>query len=82
MSAPISNSIDCSRPRRDYASGRIDFDRINAEALGCLDAICRRLTSTRRPGSPSTSARRRAFNRRTRPGVFGVGSFTIDQITE
>ena len=56
MSAPISNSIDCSRPRRDYASGRIDFDRINAEALGCLDAICRRLTSTRRPGSPSTSA--------------------------
>jgi hypothetical protein len=34
----------------------IDFDRTNAEALGCLDAICRRLTSSRRPRSPSTCA--------------------------
>ena len=34
MSTPISTSIHRSRARRDYASGRIDFDGINAEALG------------------------------------------------
>jgi hypothetical protein len=53
MCTPISESTYRSRARRDYASGRIASP---AEALGCLDGICRRLTSTRRPGSPNTSA--------------------------
>ena len=35
--------LNRSRARRDHASGRIDFNRINAEALVCLDAVCRRL---------------------------------------
>jgi hypothetical protein len=43
MSTPTSAGIHRSRARRDQARGRIDFDRINGEALACLDAICRRL---------------------------------------
>jgi hypothetical protein len=52
MSTPISSNLHRSRARRDYVSGRIEFDHIN---------------------DPAREGGRRAFHRRTRAGVFGVG---------
>ena len=53
-------------------SGRIDFDRINAEALVCLDAICRRLLPNgRREGNEYLALNPRRGDRH-------LGSFRIN----
>ncbi len=52
MSTPASASIHRSRPRRDHARGRIDFDGVNRAALPLLSAILQRLLPNgRREGS-------------------------------
>jgi hypothetical protein len=52
-------------------SGRIDFYRINAEALVCLDAICRRLLpGGRREGREYLARNPRRDDRR--PGSFKI----------
>jgi hypothetical protein len=71
MSTPTSAGIHRSRARHDHARGRIDFDRINAEALVCLDAICRRLLPNGRGEGREYLARNPRRDDR-RPGSFKI----------
>jgi hypothetical protein len=71
MSTPTSASIHRSRARRDHARGRIDFDRINTEALVYLDAVCARLLpGGRREGREYLARNPRRDDRR--PGSFKI----------
>ena len=66
------DSLHRSRARGYHASRRLDFHRINAEALGCLEAICRRLLlNGRREGHEYVALNPRRGDRH-------LGSFKIN----